>query len=434
MTATVSSTFSERAEPLPVRRPTVTVGAVVAMLAATGVVAAVGLLLSIEVAGILFVGGIFTLAAVRPPLAFVFMLATAPFGYDVGGGPVNMAAADLSMVIALGAFVATGRARLGPNPLRWTVLAYFVVCLVSSVLNGVLADSVPSMVQMAVYTIGAVFVFSGCVRRAEDLYPALYAMLAVDLFLVIVQIVSRSNFVLGLHKNAVGTHMGFGTVVAVGLWLTATDKRRRRQLALVAGGLSVGLLLSLSRGAWLGTACGIVLMFALRGRLLTSLKFVAAATPVVVVCWMLLPEQSKEYATDLRIDSHNIKARLDSIDFAMTYFKQSPIVGVGVGLRKVYDATNVVMSTLAETGVLGLATFSSIFATLYWMTFRAARRLDYTDSAYPLLIVGAALVTAKLVHGLVDHYWGRGILPAWAGAGMIVYAYGRARRSARGVQ
>ena len=108
--------------------------------------------------------------------------------------------------------------------------------------------------------------------------------------------------------------------------------------------------------------------------------------------------------------------------------KASPILGVGVGLRKQYDATNVVMSTLAETGVLGLVAFAAIFGTLFWMAWKAQRKVGRDDPNFSLMAAGTAVVFGKLLHGCVDHYWSRGIVPVWAGAGLVVFAYNYARR------
>jgi O-antigen ligase len=193
--------------------------------------------------------------------------------------------------------------------------------------------------------------------------------------------------------------------------------------------LTIGLIFTLSRGAWVGAAAGILVIFSLRGQWKTSLKILLLLAPAIIVVWLMLPEGSREYATDLDASAYNIKARWVSIDFAMGYFKSSPIIGVGVGLRKIYDATNLVMSTLAETGVIGLAAFLSIFCTLLWMAWKASRRLSPDDATRSLLLIGIGLVICKFVHGLVDHYWSRGILPAWAGAGMVVYAYRKARKA-----
>jgi O-antigen ligase len=144
----------------------------------------------------------------------------------------------------------------------------------------------------------------------------------------------------------------------------------------------------------------------------------------------MLPEETKRYATDLNPDSKfgSAASRIVSIEYAYGVFKSSPILGVGVGLRKQYDATNVAMSTLAETGILGLIAFAAIFGTLFWMAWQAQRRIERDDPTFSLFAVGVALVSGKLLHGCVDHYWSRGIIPAWAGAGLVVYAYNYARR------
>ncbi len=44
---------------------------------------------------------------------------------------------------------------------------------------------------------------------------------------------------------------------------------------------------------------------------------------------------------------------------------------MGVGLRKDYDATNVLLMTLAETGVLGVVAFLLIHAAFFRMIWQA---------------------------------------------------------------
>jgi hypothetical protein len=403
---------------------------------AIALLAAVGLFVSMQLAGLLFAIWLFGLAAMRPDLAFALMFGTAPFVWDIGGGPVKMAASEIAMVVAFPAFLLLGRARPRFHPLWWPILAYLLVCAASILLNGEVGPSISTIVQMIVYMVIAVFMFSSCIRDPRELDAAMYAMLGANLILVLALLISRSNYVWGLHKNSIGTHLAFAVVVATEMCVRAaasarSERRRLRTLMVVLALLAVGLVFTLSRGAWVGTASGILVMFALRGRLLGSLRFAMLLAPLVMVCWLLLPAESREYASDLSASAHNVHARLVSIEFALAEFKTSPIYGVGVGLRKTYDATNLVMSTLAETGVLGLASFVSIFITLAGMAVYSARRLDADDLAFSLMVLGAGLVTCKLVHGMVDHYWGRGILPAWAGAGMVAFAYVRARALAR---
>jgi O-antigen ligase len=410
----------------PKRRPA-GLAAVITLFVSAALLGVLGFWVSMPLAGILFVIWIITIAATRTELAFAFMLASAPFVWDLGGGPVKLAASELALVLALPALLLARRARPIASPVWPPIAAYLLICIVSLLISGEIGPSITSMLQMVVYLVIAVFVFSSCVRDARELYPAFYAMLGSNLILVVAELVTRSNYVLGLHKNGIGTQLACAVIVATELALAATEQKQRRILWAALAALSVGLILTLSRGAWTGTGTALFLMFALRGRLKASLKVLVAIAPIVVVAWLMLPAESRDYATDFNAGATNIKARWESIDFAMGYFKSSPVIGVGVGLRKIYDATNLIMSTLAETGVLGLIAFLSIFCTLLWMAWRASRKLRADDSTRSLLIIGIGLVTCKFVHGLVDHYWSRGMLPAWAGAGMVAYAYRRSR-------
>jgi hypothetical protein len=106
---------------------------------------------------------------------------------------------------------------------------------------------------------------------------------------------------------------------------------------------------------------------------------------------------------------------------AQKNFLENPMLGAGVGLRKNYDATNVVWSTLAETGVLGLLAFAWIHVVFFRLCWRSRRLLHPSDPRFSLLSLGCALMTCKILHGMVDQYWGRGsITLAWGAVGMTL--------------
>jgi hypothetical protein len=95
-----------------------------------------------------------------------------------------------------------------------------------------------------------------------------------------------------------------------------------------------------------------------------------------------------------------------------------------VGLRKEYDATNVFLLTLAETGVVGMAAFLYLHIAMALMVWRARRFAPRDDMLFTALALGGALVLSKFIHGMVDHYWSRGALMiAWASAGMATHAW-----------
>ncbi len=414
---------------LPPVRP-VTVLTAVALTVAMAAVGGLAVGVSTQVAAGVYAVGFLALALVRLDLAFLLVFAEAPFVWDVGGGPVNMALPDLSFAMAAAVFLVrgpvTGRTvgMRGGNPVFWPVLAYLLVCVASIVVNGSAAASAVTMVQMVLYLVVAVSVYSRCVgRNPAQAIVWLQGLIVVDTALSLVVLGLRSSSVLGLQKNAVGLEVGYAVNVAVELWLArAASGRPTRWLTAALVLLTGALVLSLSRGSWVGTLVGVGVTLALRNRRLLMLKLGLYAVPVVAAFWVLLPSAAKDYATDVSTNSYNVEARLESIQYAMHFFWQSPVLGAGVGLRKTYDATNVAVSLLAETGVLGLVTFASIFVVFLALVWRATRRVNPADPRFSLLVLGAALMAGSFVHGLVDHYWNRGLLPVWALVGLAVYA------------
>jgi hypothetical protein len=146
--------------------------------------------------------------------------------------------------------------------------------------------------------------------------------------------------------------------------------------------------------------------------------------PLLCVCWYFLPDKSKDYTTGLSAKNENIQMRYNSVEYAKAHFDESPLLGVGVGLRKEYDATNLLWLMLAETGVPGALTFIWLQAAVWKMTYWAQKRIDKKDPLYSPVAIGGALMAGRFIHGMVDHYWSRGAISvAWAGAGMATYGY-----------
>jgi O-antigen ligase len=408
--------------------------ALIALLLGLALVGVLAYEVSPIVGALVYVPVFLFLAATKPRYALFLIFAEAPFAWDVGGGPFKMAASELSLMLALPFLFARGL-RLRPkrfsNPLWFPIGAYFTVCLMSTALGAGWAGTLSSMLQMVVYLIICVFVFSCCIADAVEMNFIFYGLLSGCAFLAILEIITRSPYVLGLHKNLVGTELMYATVVAFELWMSKVAQQQKRGWSTcVLVLLVIGLVLSVSRGAWMGAAIGVIIILLLRRQAKLAFRLMLVVVPIIAIAWFMLPSEAKRYATDLDPDSKFSSAgtRIVSLEFAYTIFESSPILGVGVGLRKQYDATNVVMSTLAETGVLGLLAFVSIFGTLFWMAWQSQRTITRRDPSFSLFVVGAALVFAKLLHGCVDHYWSRGIVPVWAGAGLVVYAYNYSRR------
>jgi len=406
------------------------------VLGVSGAILAVLAYTSIYAAAVPYALGFMALTWFRPDLSLMLMMASAPFPYDLGVGSVKIALSDISLVLAVPVLAARARRPIGRllgNPALPGILLYFLICCVSTVINGELRAALPSMIQMFLYLVLAFCVYGACIEDQNVFYAGLYGLLASGVFLAVLKLVSGEMYLMGLHKNSIGASLAFAAIVAVELWLASSgNRRRRRMLGVVVALILAALVASLSRGAWLGTLSGIMLILLLRARFLVIARVALVAVPAIALCWAFLPDASKEYAVDLSSTAHNVKTRLMSLQFAYERFSDNPLLGVGVGLRKQYDATNLIMSTMAETGVLGLAALLLIVAGFIFAVWRARRQVTPLDPRFSLLAIGSALFIAKLMHGMVDHFWGRGSLPCWIGGGAALWVFA-CRREKRNV-
>jgi hypothetical protein len=364
-----------------------------------------------------------------PHVALALIFASAPFQTDVsgGGGGAKFSITELSLALALPVFYLHGLVRRVPvvsvGPMTVPVLCYFAVCALASWQNWLGKTAFVSLFQMTNYLLIAVAMFASFAERRERNLLALNSLVFICFLLALYKLAGL-NF-LGLNKNGIGASLSCGFVVCLELWFGAAGNLRRQRVLLTALlVITTGMILTLSRGAWLSAAVGLCMIFTLRRefRLLTRVALVLV--PLIAICWSLMPKEDREYATTFDKKNDNIRLRYESLDIAREHWEKSPVYGDGVGWRKLYDATNTPMLLLAETGVLGLAAFGALHGTFLSMAWRTHRRLKHSDPLFSFVAVGAALVLGKGTHGLVDHYWSRGAVTlAWAGAGLALGAY-----------
>jgi O-antigen ligase len=314
--------------------------------------------------------------------------------------------------------------RLSIGPIAWPVAAYFAVGIVSSILSWRGSSASTSFLQMFLFLVVVIQLFASLTPRPEDVKPALVALLGVAMFFATVLLVTRQQYVLGIHKNGIGGSMGVSFLVCLELLLAERVAWRRWALSATLAVIAAGLLITLSRGAWLGTALGTMLIFAMRRQWILMGRAVAVLVPIMFVAWNSLPKDQRDYATSFDKKRGNIEARYENLEFMQRNYAQNPLLGVGVGLRKQADATNLVWMTLAETGILGLISLAAIHVAFFGMIWRTQARLESGDPLFSLVAIGGALILARLAHGMVDHYWARGpTMMGWAGAGMATGAY-----------
>jgi hypothetical protein len=384
--------------------------------------------------GLVYAIAFWWLAWNRPYAALMLIFAMAPFQSDVGGGPVKLSFAEIHLgltvpVLLVRNWITRRPIVLGPTAIP--IALYFAVCLFSSFQNW-RDTSLTSLIQQMLYMVMAVAVFASLVPDEKDFKPALNGLVCIGVFMAIMGMITNYRF-LGYNKNGIGASLACALLVCIELWFSADTQKRKTWLSLAMIVMGAGLVMSLSRGAWLGALTGFLFMVLMRQQFKLLLKAALIFIPLVAICWNLLPQSSREYATGVSTDRWNIKLRYESVDIARGEYEKNPVYGVGVGLRKEYDATNLQWLLLAETGVLGLATFLFVHVAFLGMIWKTRRWYPPSDFRYSLLSIAGALILYKFVHGSVDHYWSRGaITPAWAAVGMAVFAYYAARQPQNG--
>ncbi len=384
---------------------------------------------------VLYAVGFWVLAWNRPSIALMLIFAVAPFQQSIlPGGAVLFSLTEVNLGLMLPVVFLRDlleKRRLEFGPIAWPLALYFLICLLSSLQSWRGRDAVVSLLQMVLYLVIGLVIFSSYARRGEDFKPGFYGLLAVGVFLASAMLIQQSNYVLNLHKNGIGASLACALLVGAELWFASNNPREKRWLVAALAVIVAGLLYSLSRGAWVGGLVALIWIAAMRRQWKLLIRGALVFLPLLAIAWSSLPAEQREYATGFGRERWNINERYKSVDFAREHWEKNPALGVGVGLREEYDATHIAWSTLAETGVLGLGAFA-LLHVVFLSALARARSLAVPDEVlFSLLIIGGALVLRQITHGMVDHYWGRGPLAmSWAAAGMAIYAYATLRRRA----
>lgn len=246
------------------------------------------------------------------------------------------------------------------------------------------------------------------------------------------------------QPNPYAGYLGYLLPPAVSLALAAAGQWRRRRtlreavaagiFGSVGGLLALGILMSWSRGAWLGAAAGLLATVGLRNRRTALLGLLAALLLGLLIATAgraALPGSIGDRLSDLggyfggpdpartEITDANFSVleRLAHWQAGWRMFEDHPWLGVGIGNYAVaypayrlphwYEplghAHNVFINFLAETGVLGAGAFLAFWLLTPIMLWRRAhaRGVAAWASALGVGVLGAwAYIT---VHSLFDN-------------------------------
>lgn len=251
------------------------------------------------------------------------------------------------------------------------------------------------------------------------------------------------------QPNPFGAFMGlmipiaFGTLIGYGL--RAWTRYRSAQTLpvayvlwpifyLICGGvMSVALIMSWSRGAWLGFGASLlILLVALPRRLSSGLIIAVAAGAVLAGLWATgrLPASIVErvssafletFATndvrgvDINPENYALVERLAHWQAAVNMATEHPLLGVGFGnYEAAYPgyrlinwkyplghAHNYYLNVLAETGIVGFISYLGMWCTILWLTWRTRQHPDPIGRLIAAGLLGSWVYL--LVHSLTDN-------------------------------
>lgn len=192
------------------------------------------------------------------------------------------------------------------------------------------------------------------------------------------------------------------------------------------GLITVALLFSLQRGAWLGFIGGILLMGALRGKKVFLLVILLLSIGITTV-YLTQPHVRNRAATSFKIDTklpiNSLSERLLLWRTALTIAREHPIAGTGLDQFRKYageiissqipdgnfrvtlcHAHSNPLQILATTGIIGFLAF----LWLWVMVFREGlRMLHWVSPSHSLYIIGVlSAVCAFHVEGLFEYTFG----------------------------
>lgn len=323
--------------------------------------------------------------------------------------------ADIVLTLAA-AMVLTRLQLSGPLRRIFVVVAIYQIILLAPVLTSGTRASYLEWIHRGVLVGGALVCGAYLVQQNRTLLvlrlwaglATIYSIVAIATYLQ----TKEAAYILTLQKNGLGTLLMMSLLVAVYFPALLPTRWRWAYLGLLAA----GLFASQSRGAMVGAAVGLFVASLSEHRRLFHSPLVLLVTGLTLFFVYQNIQKSEPIA------ERTVFSPIGSRDFyrkqALTVWNQSPITGGGLKLFNdptsglISDPHNVLVLSLAEGGLIGLAGF--VFLQIG--TFDTLRRHRNN-----LMLVAIAVVTARGTHGLFDIYWlgGTGSV-CWLVAGMAL--------------
>jgi O-antigen ligase len=400
----------------------------------------------------------------RPLVGILVVYATFPVGFlPLPTDVIGLQAAEIAVILVIGA-VALRRLTWGRSPLPWSppmwwALLLFTWALVATPSALDLPTAVKQDAQLAGGALFALTILAAC-RDLRDVRTALNGLMVVGSGIAAygLQEISsiRSQFggavVAGRAQgvfpqpNDLGAFAAILLMVALGSALGARG-RGARVASIVAASLStLALLMSLSRGAWVGTALGGALILYLLPQARRAL--LAVVLPVLVVLGSVIAAVNPPDTPQVRVVRERLATFADPTenpyDHRLAIYREAwreiradPWTGTGpggfpiasaragslTGVLGADHAHSVLLTVAAEVGLVGAALVIGLTLAIGLVVVRAARQLPAARDRAVVAGVGCGLF-AQVGQGLVDFNLRNPVISIlmWSLLGMVLVA------------
>ncbi|MFA5935955.1 MAG: O-antigen ligase family protein [Patescibacteria group bacterium] len=230
------------------------------------------------------------------------------------------------------------------------------------------------------------------------------------------------------HPNIFGGWLALGVVTSLLLAAKSEVKTRALFPILAAPILSVALLFTYSRSAWVAIVAGVLVLFVhlARSKRVNQFFILACAASLLAIVIVGFPQRDHLLARSnmaSRLESQSVSARVESLRSGWTVFRSHVLFGTGPNAelhalaetissekteRPLEPAHNVFLLALAELGVIGMLLLLTTIV-LARVTVRPFSTVSFTlIFLVPLFVIG-----------MLDHYpWS-----LWAGESLVAMGF-----------
>ena len=273
---------------------------------------------------------------------------------------------------------------------------------------------------LVVALLGVVQYFTGVQMRPEWLDTENNTDIAVRVYSVF------------FNPNILAEYLVLITPIAVGMTWYTKSMRKKFLFAASTGILLLCIVMTLSRGGWVGIA-----LAALAFVLLVDKRLLLLGVPIILGGLAFLPQKVLDRITSIgsTVDSSNLY-RIKIWNITMDVIRDNLIAGVGFGYMPfkdtferyirtmpIYHAHNTYLEVAAEIGLIGFIFFMLLL--LSTLKYAYVNLVKSEDKYFKYLGAGLfASIIGIMGHGLVEHflYIPRIIFTFWIVLGIIFTA------------